>query len=78
MLGAYTMFPFKQRRQNIDVPLARSAAKESNYTAEQFQLICNGLGEPVRTMVLIAMCLGLRVSEILALKWADFDLKTAR
>jgi integrase len=26
-------------------------------------------------MVIIAMCLGLRVSEILALKWPDFDLE---
>jgi len=26
-------------------------------------------------MVVIAMCLGLRVSEILALKWADFDFE---
>jgi len=26
-------------------------------------------------MVMIAMCLGLRVSEIRALQWQDFDLK---
>jgi integrase len=29
--------------------------------------------EPYRTMVLIAGCLGLRVSEIVALQWRDFD-----
>ena len=29
--------------------------------------------EPFRTMVLIAGCLGLRVSEIVALQWRDFD-----
>lgn len=33
------------------------------------------LEEPYRTMVIIAMCLGLRVSEILALKWPDFDFE---
>jgi integrase len=44
-------------------------------TAEQFQQICNLLEEPYRTMVTIAMCLGLRVSEILALKWTDFDFE---
>ena len=44
-------------------------------TSEQFQQICNVLVEPYRTMVTIAMCLGLRVSEILALKWADFDFE---
>jgi len=26
-------------------------------------------------MVMIAMCLGLRISEIRALQWQDFDLK---
>jgi integrase len=44
-------------------------------TPEQFQLICNGLEKPFRTMVVIAMCLGLRVCEILALKWSDFDFE---
>jgi len=29
--------------------------------------------EPYRTMVLVAGCLGLRVSEIVALQWRDFD-----
>jgi integrase len=44
-------------------------------TPDQFRQICNLLEEPYRTMVTIAMCLGLRVSEILALKWADFDFE---
>jgi len=29
--------------------------------------------QPFKTMVTIAMCLGLRVSEILGLRWGDFD-----
>ncbi len=29
--------------------------------------------EPCRTMVIVAMCLGLRVSELAALKWSDLD-----
>ena len=44
-------------------------------TPEQFQQICDRLQEPFRTMVVIAMCLGLRVSEILALKWSDLDFE---
>ena len=31
------------------------------------------LKEPYRTMVLVAVCLGLRVSEIIGLQWGDFD-----
>jgi integrase len=44
-------------------------------TPGQFQQICERLDEPFRTMVTIAMCLGLRVSELLALKWTDFDFE---
>jgi integrase len=42
-------------------------------TVESFQAIVSALKEPYRTMVIIAQCLGLRVSEIAALKWDDFD-----
>ncbi|MCU1309504.1 MAG: site-specific recombinase, phage integrase family, partial [Candidatus Angelobacter sp.] len=31
------------------------------------------LAEPYRTMAVVALCTGLRVSEILALKWTDID-----
>ncbi len=42
-------------------------------TPEQFHSLLPLIREPYRTMVLIAGCLGLRVSEIVALQWADFD-----
>jgi integrase len=42
-------------------------------TPEQFQLLLATVREPYRLMVLLAGCLGLRVSEIVALKWPDFD-----
>jgi integrase len=31
------------------------------------------LGEPYNTMVMVAACLGLRVSEIIGLQWGDFN-----
>ena len=40
---------------------------------EQFHSLLPLIREPYRTMVLIAGCLGLRVSEIVALQWSDFD-----
>ena len=40
--------------------------------AEYFELLKH-LNEPHRTMVLVAQCLGLRVSEILGLQWGDFS-----
>jgi integrase len=35
--------------------------------------VLENLHDPHRTMAIIAMCLGLRVSEILGLQWPDFD-----
>ena len=42
-------------------------------TPEQFESLLPLIREPYRTMVLVAGCLGLRVSEIMALQWGDFD-----
>jgi integrase len=42
-------------------------------THAQFHAILELLTEPYRTMVVIAQCLGLRVSEIMGLQWHDFD-----
>lgn len=42
-------------------------------TPEEFCLIPPLLPEPYRTQVWIAGCLGLRPSEIMALRWPDFD-----
>jgi integrase len=37
--------------------------------------ILDALAQPCRTIVLIALCFGLRISEILGLRWTDFDFK---
>jgi integrase len=44
-------------------------------TVDEFETIVALLKEPYRTMVYIAQCLGLRVSEIAALRWDDFDFE---
>jgi integrase len=41
-------------------------------TPDEFRLVLPFVQEPYRTMVLIAGCLGLRVSEIVGLQWGDF------
>ncbi|MGO9338422.1 MAG: tyrosine-type recombinase/integrase [Terracidiphilus sp.] len=40
---------------------------------EKFQELIAVLREPYRTMAIVAMCTGLRVSEILALRWEHID-----
>ena len=37
--------------------------------------ILDALAQPYRTIVLIALCFALRISEILGLRWTDFDFK---
>ena len=42
-------------------------------TVEQFRLLVSHLREPFNTIALMCVCFGLRISEALALKWADVD-----
>jgi len=44
-------------------------------TAEQFHHLLEFVVEPFRTMCVVAMCLGLRASELVGLQWGDFDWK---
>ncbi len=44
-------------------------------TVDEFFELLERLSEPYRTMVLVAQCLGLRISEILGLQWGDFDFE---
>lgn len=42
---------------------------------EQFQGLIETLREPYRTMAIVAMCTGLRISEILALRWEHINFE---
>ena len=44
-------------------------------TPEKFQELVGLLKEPNRTMVIVAMCTGMRVSEVLALRWEHIDFE---
>jgi integrase len=48
--------------------------KPRSLTPEEFaKLIVAVDREPCRTMVMVALCTGVRCSELVALKWSDFD-----
>jgi integrase len=51
----------------------RKVRKARSLTAEQFQALLAELREPFATMALVSVCLGLRISETLALRWEDVD-----
>jgi integrase len=64
-------------RNPMTLVTVRGATKRMNaprsLTFEEFQKFVSELPEPFRTMALLCLCLGLRISECLALKWADVD-----
>jgi integrase len=47
-------------------------------SAEEFRQMLEHIREPFRTMCIVAMCMGFRVSEVLGLKWCDIDWEGLR
>lgn len=51
----------------------RRVRKPRSLTAAEFEALLSALDEPFSTLALLCVCLGLRVSEALALRWSDVD-----
>jgi len=64
-------------RNPLDLVRVKGSSKRikqpRNLKVEEFQRLAAQLHEPFRTMARLAVCLGLRVSELLALRWSDVD-----
>lgn len=56
-----------------NIGATRKVRKARSLTAEQFHALLEELQEPFGTMALLSVCLGLRFSEALALRWDDVD-----
>ena len=69
-------------RNPIDLVVVKGATKRirkpRNLTVEQFHRLNAQLKQPFRTMALVSVCLGLRVSELLGLQWRDVDWLNAK
>jgi len=52
---------------------SKRTSKPRSLTVEEFQRFVHHLDEPFRTISLVCVCFGLRISEALALKWGDVD-----
>jgi integrase len=55
---------------------SRRKRKPQILAPEKFRELIAVLRDPYKTMAIVAMCTGLRVSEILALRWEHIDFKT--
>jgi integrase len=64
-------------RNPIDLVVVKGATKRTrqprSLTVDEFRRFIQHLEEPFRTMALLCVCFGLRISECLALKWCDVD-----
>jgi len=54
---------------------SRRQRKPQILAPEKFRELVAILGEPYKTMAIVAMCTGLRVSEVLALRWEHIEFK---
>ena len=70
---------FNDRRNPMQMVRVKDSTKRRQrptvLTVTEYEAILAMLKEPYRTMVIVAQCLGLRVSEIAALQWQDFDFE---
>ncbi len=62
------------------IDLVRQSSKRlktpRTLTPVEFKALVGQLGEPYKTMVVTITCLGLRVCELLALRWGDIDFES--
>lgn len=71
----WELIPYQINPMNL-VCIRGSSKREREprtLTIEEFRQFIEHVAEPCRTMCIVTACLGLRVSEMLGLKWDDFD-----
>jgi integrase len=65
------------QRNPMELVTIKGATKRKrqprSLSVEEFQKLFQQLEEPIRTIALVCVCFGLRISECLALKWSDVD-----
>jgi len=74
VLGSAVRFQMLVRNpiDGIQIPLPRTGKRiKRHITPEQFELLVNAMAEPYATMVYVCVMSGLRVSELIGLKWVD-------
>jgi integrase len=65
------------QRNPMELVTIRGATKRKrqprSLRVDEFRLFAQNLAEPFHTIALLCVCLGLRISECLALRWSDVD-----
>lgn len=61
----------------VELPEYKPVKQRHVLTAQQIPVLMDNLREPFHTMVLLAILTGLRVAEILGLRWEDVDFSSS-
>jgi integrase len=76
----FLLFQWARRWKLVDqnpIELVRQSTRRLKIprvlTPEDFRALLDKLGEPYRTMVLVATCTGVRACEVMGLKWGAID-----
>src|SRR5438128_257714 len=62
----------------VELPEKKSVREKHVLTPEQISQLLSVLGEPVRTMFLLAILTGLRIGEVIGLRWRDIELDSGQ
>jgi integrase len=73
----WNYFAGENPASGVELPEYRPVREKHILTAEQIPALLKALREPFRTMVLFAILTGLRVGEILGLRWEDVDFSSS-
>lgn len=71
----WDMWTGKNPVENVTVGRKRLVREKRLVTSEQFRAILVGVGDQTQFMILIASLVGLRISEVLGLRWSDVDFE---
>jgi integrase len=74
MAKRWGFFALDNPAQGVELPEKKAVREKQVLTPQQIRALLILLKEPCRTMVLVGVLTGLRVGEILGLRWRDVDL----
>ncbi len=74
MAKRWGLFSGDNPASGVQLPEKKPVREKHALTPEQFRQLMASVSEPYRTMFLVGILAGLRVGEILGLRWKDIDL----
>jgi integrase len=74
MAKKWGYFTGENPARGIELPEKKAVREKHVLPPQQISRLLSILAEPARTMALVAILTGLRIGEILALRWQDLDL----